>query len=73
MCADPEPVVMTVPLASEGAVAAADFDSVDSTFLAKAQGGVPRIRLKQGEVFIGKLLNMRREPLVAFPERPQRV
>ena len=35
MCADPEPVVMTVPLASERAVAAADFDSVDSAFLAE--------------------------------------
>ncbi len=35
MCADPEPVVMTVPLASEGAVAAADFDSVNPTFLAE--------------------------------------
>jgi len=32
-----------------------------------------RIGLEENEIFIGELLNMRRELLVAFPERRQRV
>jgi len=32
-----------------------------------------RIGFEQNEIFIGELLNMRRELLVAFPESRQRV
>lgn len=73
MRADPEPVIMTVSLASQCTVTATDLDSVNSAFLAKAQGGVPRIRLKQSEIFIRKLLNVRWKFFVALPERLQRM
>jgi hypothetical protein len=33
MCPDPEPVVVTVSLASEGAIAAVHFDSLNLAFL----------------------------------------
>jgi len=68
MRADPEPVVMTVALASQGTVAATDLDSVDGAFPAEAQGWVPRVRLKQSELFVCKFLDVRRKLLVAFPE-----
>jgi hypothetical protein len=46
MCADPEPVVMTVPLASQCTVAPTDLDSVNCAFLAKAERRTPRISFK---------------------------
>jgi hypothetical protein len=58
--ADPEPVVVAIPLASNSAIAAADFYSVNSAFLAEAQRRVPRIRFKQREIFIGEFLNVLR-------------
>ena len=73
MCADPEPVIMTVSLASQCAVAPTDLDSINCAFLAKAKRRMPRIGLEQGEIFICKLLNMRRQQIVASPERLQRV
>jgi hypothetical protein len=73
MRADPEPVVMTVALASQCTVTATDLDGVNNAFLAKAQGGVPRIRLKQNELLIRELLNVRWKLFVALPERLQRM
>jgi hypothetical protein len=73
VCADPEPVIMTVSLASQGAVAPTDLDSINCAFLAKAKRRMPRISLKQSEIFIRKPLDMRGEQIVASPERLQRV
>jgi hypothetical protein len=73
VCADPEPVIMTVSLASQGAVAPTDLDSINCPFLAKAERRMPRISLKQSEIFIRQLLDMRGQQIVAFPERLQRV
>jgi hypothetical protein len=61
VCSDPEPVVMTIPLPSQGTVATADFDGVDFAFLGKAQRGMPWIDLEQGEILLGELLNVLRE------------
>jgi hypothetical protein len=73
VCADPEPVIMTVSLASQGAVAPTDLDTINCAFLAKAERRMPRVRLKQSEIFIRKLLDMRGQQIVGSPERLQRV
>jgi hypothetical protein len=73
VCADPEPVIMTVSLASQRAIAATDLDSVNCAFLAKAERRMPGISLKQSEIFVRKLLDMRGQQIVASPERLQRV
>jgi hypothetical protein len=64
MCADPEPIVMSVSFASEGAVAPTDLDAVDCTFLGKTQGGMPGIGLEQSEILVCELLNVRWKPVV---------
>ena len=43
---------MTVSLASQGTVAPTDLDNVNCAFLAKAERRMPRISLKQSEIFI---------------------
>lgn len=68
MRADPEPVVITVTLASQGTITATDLNRVDRAFLAKAQRWMPRIRLKQGELLVRELLNVCGKLLVALPE-----
>jgi hypothetical protein len=50
MCADPEPVVMTVSLASQCAIAPTDLDSVNCAFFAKAERRMAWISLKQSEI-----------------------
>ncbi len=68
VCAYPEPVVMTVSLASQSTVAATDLDGVDLTLLSEAQRGMPGIILEQREILICELLNVRRPPVVVLPE-----
>ena len=64
---------MTVSLASQCAVAPTDLDSINCAFLAKAERRMPRVSLKQSEIFMRKLLDMHWEQIVASPERLQRV
>jgi hypothetical protein len=71
--ANPEPVVMTIPLTSQRAIAPTNLDGKDRAFFTKPERGMPGVRLKQGEIFICELLDMRGESLVASPERPQRM
>ena len=49
MCADPEPVVITVPLASKSAIVVADFNSVNFTFLAKPNEGCRGLDLNRAK------------------------
>jgi hypothetical protein len=52
MRADPKPVIMTLPLASDGAVAPAYFNCVNLAFLGETEGGMPRVCLEQRELFV---------------------
>jgi hypothetical protein len=61
---DPEPVVMTVSFASQGAVAPTDLDRVNCAFLAKTDRRMSRISLKQTEIFIRELLDVRGQQVV---------
>jgi hypothetical protein len=64
---------MIISLASQGAVAPTDLDTINRAFLAKAERRMPGIRLKQSEIFICKLLDIRGQRIVASPERLQRM
>lgn len=68
MSADPKPVVIAVSLASEGAVAAADFRRVNAAFFLKTQRGMARICLEESKIFVGEILNSLGEPMIALPE-----
>jgi hypothetical protein len=73
VCADPEPVVVAVSLASQGAVAPADLDCVHGTFFTEAQRRMPGISFEQREVLVRQLLNGRGQLVVALPEGLQGV
>ncbi len=61
MRANPEPIVVTSPLTSQGTVTAANLDSVDSALLGEAERRMPGSCLEQRELFIRELLNVRWE------------
>jgi len=68
MCADPEPVVMTVSFASQGTVAPTDLDGVNPTFLVTPHGGVfVFLQLRPGTVQFG--FDCRARPGYLFFER----
>jgi len=71
--ADAEPIIMASALPRESAIATANLRGVNAAFLAETKRGMLRIFFKQREILIGQLLNVLREPLVAFPEGRQRV
>ena len=73
MRANPEPIVVTSPLTSQGTVTAANLDSVDSALPGEAERRMPGSCLEQRELFIRELLNVRWELVLALPERLQRV
>jgi hypothetical protein len=71
--ANPEPEVIAVALTRDSAVVATDFDCEYAALLFKAQRWMSRIRLEKSEIFVGELLNMLRKPVIALPERRQRM
>jgi hypothetical protein len=73
MRADREPVVMTVSLASERAIASADFGSINLTLFAEVQRRMAWVCLKQSEVLFRELLNVPKELVVTLSEGPQGV
>jgi hypothetical protein len=71
--ADPKPVVIAVPLAGGGAVAAADFNRVNAAFLLEAQRRMTRIYFEEAKVFVGEILNSLGKLMIALPERRKRM
>lgn len=55
MRSDPEPVVVTVPLAGDRAIASANLYGVNAALLLGSQRRMPRIGLKEREILLRSL------------------
>jgi len=71
--ADPKPIVIPISFASDSAVTAADFNSMNAAFLFEAQRGMSWVCFKKREILVSEYLDVLGKLMITFPERFERV